>query len=62
VLARSEAPIFEPERRSERSGQVANVVFVEGLVRKGARWLFYYGGGDAHIGLAQALTRRGASR
>src|SRR6185503_11934977 len=43
VLARSEAPIFEPERGWELGGQVPNVVFVEGLVRDGRRWLFYYG-------------------
>ena len=52
VLARSDTPIFVPERPWELVGQVPNVVFVEGLVREGTRWLFYYG----------ARTRASASR
>jgi predicted GH43/DUF377 family glycosyl hydrolase len=36
---------------------VPNVVFVEGLVRDGRRWLFYYGGADKHIGVAEASSR-----
>jgi predicted GH43/DUF377 family glycosyl hydrolase len=54
VIARSDGPIFEPQRGWELSGQVPNVVFVEGLVREGKRWLFYYGGADKHVGVAQA--------
>src|SRR3989442_10412876 len=46
VLARAEQPIFAPEKEWEKVGQVPNVVFVEGLVRDGKRWLFYYGGAD----------------
>jgi predicted GH43/DUF377 family glycosyl hydrolase len=56
VIARSETPLFEPERGWERVGQVPNVVFVEGLVREGSRWLFYYGGADKHIGVAGATS------
>ncbi|HVR70088.1 MAG TPA: glycoside hydrolase family 130 protein [Vicinamibacteria bacterium] len=59
VLARSDQPIFAPERGWERAGQVPNVVFVEGLARDGERWLFYYGGADKHIGVAEAASRRG---
>ena len=55
VIARSDEPIFEPQRDWERAGQVPNVVFVEGLVREGRRWLFYYGGADKHVGVAEAL-------
>jgi predicted GH43/DUF377 family glycosyl hydrolase len=57
VLARSDTPIFEPQRPWELSGQVPNVVFVEGLVREGPRWLFYYGGADTRVGIAEALAR-----
>ena len=57
VLARSESPVFEPGRPWEIVGQVPNVVFVEGLVREGPRWLFYYGGADRTIGVAEARTR-----
>jgi predicted GH43/DUF377 family glycosyl hydrolase len=33
---------------------VPNVVFVEGMVRDGHRWLFYYGGADRTVGVATA--------
>jgi predicted GH43/DUF377 family glycosyl hydrolase len=62
VLARSDTPVFEPERGWELAGQVPNVVFVEGLVREGQRWLFYYGGADKHIGVAEAATVTGGER
>jgi predicted GH43/DUF377 family glycosyl hydrolase len=54
VLARSEGPVFAPEKEWEKLGQVPNVVFVEGMVRDGNRWLFYYGGADKDIGVATA--------
>ena len=56
VLARSEEPVFAPETEWEKVGQVPNVVFVEGMVRDGNRWLFYYGGADKTIGVATALV------
>ncbi len=58
VLARAEEPIFHPVETWEKIGQVPNVVFVEGLVRRGNRWLFYYGGADKHIGVAAAESRQ----
>jgi len=54
VLARSEEPVFAPEKEWEKVGQVPNVVFVEGMVRDGNRWLFYYGAADKNIGVATA--------
>jgi predicted GH43/DUF377 family glycosyl hydrolase len=57
VLARSEDPIFIPEQPWEKAGQVPNVIFVEGMVREGNRWLFYYGGADKYIGVAAAASR-----
>jgi predicted GH43/DUF377 family glycosyl hydrolase len=57
VLARSDEPIFGPEKDWEKAGQVPNVTFVEGLVREKDRWLFYYGGADKHVGVAEAKTR-----
>ena len=62
VIARSDAPVFEPQRGWERTGQVPNVVFVEGLVRESGRWLFYYGGADKHVGVAEAVVHEGRSR
>jgi predicted GH43/DUF377 family glycosyl hydrolase len=58
VIARSEKPIFQVDRDWEKVGQVPNVVFVEGMVREGNRWLFYYGGADKYIGAAVAEARR----
>lgn len=57
VLARAEGPIFSPVPEWEKVGQVPNVVFVEGLVREGKRWLFYYGGADKNVGVATAPAR-----
>ncbi|HYE66670.1 MAG TPA: glycoside hydrolase family 130 protein [Pyrinomonadaceae bacterium] len=57
VLARSDQPIFRAEKEWEKIGQVPNVVFVEGMVRDGKRWLFYYGGADKYVGVAVATAR-----
>jgi predicted GH43/DUF377 family glycosyl hydrolase len=54
VLARSEEPVFAPDKEWEKVGQVPYVVFVEGMVRDGNRWLFYYGAADKNIGVATA--------
>lgn len=54
VIYRTDQPIFEPEKDWEKVGQVPNVVFVEGMVREGNRYLFYYGGADKYVGVAEA--------
>jgi beta-1,2-mannosidase len=54
VLARAEKSIFHPVEAWEKVGQVPNVVFVEGLVRRPNRWLLYYGAADKYIGAAIA--------
>ena len=55
------AEIFNPavvkENGWEKVGQVPSVVFVEGLVREGSWWLFYYGGADRYVGVAVAQQR-----
>jgi predicted GH43/DUF377 family glycosyl hydrolase len=58
VLYRSEQPIFAPEREWEKVGQVPNVVFVEGMVQRGDRYLFYYGGADKYVGVAESQKTR----
>jgi len=50
----AQIPVFAPEQVWEKVGQVPNVVFVEGMVRDGNRWLFYYGGADKSVGVATA--------
>ena len=54
VLYRSDEPVFQPERDWEKTGQVPNVVFVEGMAQQGDHWLFYYGGADKYVGVARA--------
>ena len=54
LIYRSEQPIFSPEKEWEKVGQVPNVVFVEGMVRDGDRYLFYYGGADKYVGVTEA--------
>ena len=54
LLYRSDEPVFAPEREWEKVGQVPNVVFVEGMARKGTDWLFYYGAADKYVGIATA--------
>jgi len=54
VLYRSDSPIFSPEKHWEEVGQVPNVVFVEGMVPQNNLWLFYYGGADKYVGVAEA--------
>jgi len=54
VLYRSDYPIFSPEKEWEKVGQVPNVVFVEGMVQQGGSYLFYYGGADKYVGVAEA--------
>jgi predicted GH43/DUF377 family glycosyl hydrolase len=54
LISRTGDPIFYPEKPWEKIGQVPNVVFVEGMIKQGNRYLFYYGGADANIGVAAA--------
>ena len=54
VIFRSDKPIFAPEKEWEKVGQVPNVVFVEGMAKKGNRYLFYYGAADKYVGVAEA--------
>ena len=57
VLARAQQPLFSPGPDWEKIGQVPNVVFVEGLVRDGKRWIFYYGGADKYVGVVVASAK-----
>jgi predicted GH43/DUF377 family glycosyl hydrolase len=58
VVARADNPIFSPSTPWEKAGQTPNVVFVEGLVRAGNEWMFYYGAADKYIGAAGAVNRK----
>lgn len=52
VIARTKSPILEPEEPYEKKGQVSNVVFSCGAVKRGEELLVYYGGADSCIGVA----------
>src|SRR5690242_3832994 len=54
LISRTDEPVFAPEKEWEKVGQVPNVVFVEGLVKLRGRFLFYYGGADKCVGMAEA--------
>ncbi len=58
LLWRSDQPIFSPEKEWEKVGQVPNVIFVEGMVKQGNKYLFYYGGADKYVGVAEASGSR----
>ena len=53
LLARTDEPVFKPERAFEQSGQyAAGTTFAEGLVYFGGRWMLYYGCADSLVGVA----------
>jgi beta-1,2-mannosidase len=54
LISRSDQPVFAPEKEWEKVGQVPNVVFVEGMVKKDGKFWFYYGGADKYVGVAEA--------
>ncbi len=54
ILARSDEPIFEPEKIYEKIGNVPNVVFSNGHVLIDDTVFIYYGGADKVTGVATA--------
>jgi len=62
LLSRSDVPVFAPEKSWEKNGQVPNVVFVEGMVQRGSKYLFYYGGADKYIGAGEVSSSATAPR
>jgi beta-1,2-mannosidase len=61
VLARPPEPFLRPDLGHEKEGQVANVVFVEGLVPFRGRWLLYFGTADSRLAVAAAPLAPGPS-
>ena len=55
LIARTEHPVFKPERPFEQSGQyAAGTTFAEGLVVFHGRWWMYYGCADSFVAAATA--------
>lgn len=52
VLDRCEENFFHPDRPYEVTGQINNVVFIEGLVPFKGKWFLYYGTADSKIAVA----------
>jgi predicted GH43/DUF377 family glycosyl hydrolase len=54
VIGRSNIPILSPRERYERIGDIPNIVFSCGAIRKGDSLQIYYGASDSCICLAEA--------
>ncbi len=52
LLRRADAYFMRPERPYETTGQVNQVVFLEGLARFQSKWFLYYGTADSKIAVA----------
>lgn len=52
VLSRMVAPILEPIEDWEKHGQIGDVVFTCGIVRRDDTLFVYYGGADSRLGVA----------
>ncbi len=52
LIARTDTPFMTPTTVLEQTGQVPNVVFIQGLVAFKDRWFLYFGMGDSGIGVA----------
>lgn len=52
LVDRTEDYFIKPEKDYEITGQVGNVVFLEGLVNFKGKWLLYYGTADSKIAVA----------
>jgi predicted GH43/DUF377 family glycosyl hydrolase len=52
LLKRSDTYFMRPERPYETTGQVNQVVFLEGLARFNNKWFLYYGTADSKIAVA----------
>ena len=52
LLKRSDTYFMRPDRPYETTGQVNQVVFLEGLARFNSKWFLYYGTADSKIAVA----------
>lgn len=59
LIARADEPFLRPETEWQKTGQVPNVVFTEGMVQNGKQWWIYYGGADKYIGASRIRISMG---
>ncbi len=57
VIDRAEDAFIRPEKDYERTGQVNNVTFIEGMVKFNGKWYIYYGTADSYIAVTVAGGR-----
>lgn len=53
VIERADTPFLTPDTDAERTGQVNNVCFAEGLSYYKGKWWLYYGTADSKIAVAE---------
>jgi len=58
IIARTDEPLFEPETKYEKKGQIDNVVFPCGAVAIKDNIFIYYGGADLVIGVATISIKK----
>ncbi len=56
LLKRMDTYFMRPEKPYETTGQVNQVVFLEGLARFNSKWFMYYGTADSKIAVASRST------
>ena len=52
LIARTQSYFMKPDKPYEKTGQINNVCFVEGLAYYGKKWFLYYGTADTKIAVA----------
>ncbi len=57
VINRLDNYFIRPEKPYEKTGQVNQVCFVEGMARVGGLWMLYYGTADSKIAVATMPAR-----
>ena len=60
ILARTDTPFMTPTTELEQTGQIPNVVFIQGLVDFNEQWFLYFGMGDSGIGVATVSSKDGS--
>ena len=57
VLSRTMPRCSRPKRNGRKPARSPTLSSIEGLLRRGDRWLLYYGGADKYVGVAEAAAR-----
>ncbi len=58
LIARTQSYFMKPDKPYEKTGQINNVCFVEGLAYYHSKWFLYYGTADTKIAVAVYTPRK----